>query len=76
MHKIPGIVEGDFDELFNSAVKIVTQHDRCSPALIQRRLSIAYARAARQDKFPENKSLNKASAKSTQKRAKEGEIKL
>ncbi|MFC1711183.1 DNA translocase FtsK [Patescibacteria group bacterium] len=39
--------EDELDELFEEAVKIVTQYDRASASLIQRRLSIGYARAAR-----------------------------
>ncbi len=35
------------DHLFNSAVEIITQHDKASASLLQRRLSIGYARAAR-----------------------------
>ncbi|MBU0998487.1 DNA translocase FtsK [Patescibacteria group bacterium] len=43
---VPGI-EGDVDELFNNAVKEICQYDRASASLLQRRLSIGYARAAR-----------------------------
>ena len=43
---VPG-VEGDTDELFKSAVELVCQFDRASASLLQRRLSIGYARAAR-----------------------------
>jgi DNA segregation ATPase FtsK/SpoIIIE-like protein len=35
------------DELFNNAVEICIQYDRSSPSLLQRRLSIGYARASR-----------------------------
>lgn len=35
------------DELFEAAVKIVTSSDKASASLLQRRLSIGYARAAR-----------------------------
>ncbi|MCL4353428.1 DNA translocase FtsK [Patescibacteria group bacterium] len=35
------------DPLFEEAVRIVCQHDRASSSLLQRRLSIGYARAAR-----------------------------
>jgi S-DNA-T family DNA segregation ATPase FtsK/SpoIIIE len=35
------------DELFDEAVRVVCQHDRASASLLQRRLSIGYARAAR-----------------------------
>lgn len=40
-------VPGDLDELFVDAVKAVCQYDRASASLLQRRLSIGYARAAR-----------------------------
>jgi len=40
-------VEGDIDNLFREAIKIVCQYDRASASLLQRRLSIGYARAAR-----------------------------
>ena len=35
------------DALFDEAVRIICQHDRASASLLQRRLSIGYARAAR-----------------------------
>lgn len=35
------------DEFFDEAVRIVCQHDRASASLLQRRLSVGYARAAR-----------------------------
>ncbi len=35
------------DQLFNQAVEIIMQHDKASASLLQRRLSIGYARAAR-----------------------------
>lgn len=35
------------DELFEDAVKVVTQYDRASASLLQRRLRVGYARAAR-----------------------------
>lgn len=35
------------DELLNNAKEIVMKHDRVSASLLQRRLSIGYARAAR-----------------------------
>ncbi len=44
--KIGGI-EGDIDNLFKEAVKVVCQYDKASSSLLQRRLSIGYARAAR-----------------------------
>ena len=43
---VPGI-EGEIDELFRDAVEVVCQYDRASASLLQRRLSIGYARAAR-----------------------------
>ena len=43
---VPG-VEGDTDDLFKEAVKVVVQYDRASASLLQRRLSVGYARAAR-----------------------------
>jgi S-DNA-T family DNA segregation ATPase FtsK/SpoIIIE len=43
---IPG-VEEELDELFRSAVEVICQYDRASASLLQRRLSIGYARAAR-----------------------------
>lgn len=42
-----GGIEGDMDNLFKEAVKVVCQYDRASASLLQRRLSIGYARAAR-----------------------------
>ena len=44
---IKSIFETDLDDLINEAVKVVTQYDRASASLIQRRLAIGYARAAR-----------------------------
>jgi len=38
---------GDQDELFEEAVRVVTRYDRASASLLQRRLRIGYARAAR-----------------------------
>lgn len=38
---------GEKDNLFEEAMKIVCQYDRASASLLQRRLSIGYARAAR-----------------------------
>jgi S-DNA-T family DNA segregation ATPase FtsK/SpoIIIE len=35
------------DPLFDKAVEIIMQHDKASASLLQRRLSIGYARAAR-----------------------------
>ena len=43
---VPGVA-GDADDLFKEAVKVVAQFDRASASLLQRRLSIGYARAAR-----------------------------
>lgn len=44
--KIPGVGD-EIDDLFEDAIRIVCQYDRASAALIQRRLSTGYARAAR-----------------------------
>lgn len=44
---IPGPSGTEVDELFEEAVRIVTVNDRASASLLQRRLSIGYARAAR-----------------------------
>ena len=38
---------GENDVLFNQAIEIIMQHDKASASLLQRRLSIGYARAAR-----------------------------
>ena len=38
---------GEKDPLFDKAVEIILQHDKASASLLQRRLSIGYARAAR-----------------------------
>lgn len=35
------------DQLFDEAVRIICQHDKASASLLQRRLSVGYARAAR-----------------------------
>lgn len=43
---VPGI-DGEVDDLFKDAVKVVCQFDRASASLLQRRLSIGYARAAK-----------------------------
>ncbi|MBU0569662.1 DNA translocase FtsK, partial [Patescibacteria group bacterium] len=43
---IPGI-DGEMDDLFKNAVEAVCLYDRASASLLQRRLSIGYARAAR-----------------------------
>lgn len=40
-------VDGDIDEYFQQAVKVVCQYERASASLLQRRLSVGYARAAR-----------------------------
>lgn len=40
-------VSGGHDELFDQAIEIIMQHDKASASLLQRRLSIGYARAAR-----------------------------
>ena len=38
---------GEHDPLFNQAIEIIVQYDKASASLLQRRLSIGYARAAR-----------------------------
>lgn len=43
---VPG-VDGEMDDLFRQAVELVCQFDKASASLLQRRLSIGYARAAR-----------------------------
>ena len=42
-----GVSSGEQDSLFDEAKKLVQQSDRASSSLIQRRLSVGYARAAR-----------------------------
>lgn len=44
--QVAGISE-DIDEYFQDAVKVVCQYERASASLLQRRLSVGYARAAR-----------------------------
>lgn len=44
--RLPG-VDGELDPLFKEAVREVCQYERASASLLQRRLSIGYARAAR-----------------------------
>lgn len=39
--------EGDRDDLFEEAVRTIVQYDRASASLLQRRLKVGYARAAR-----------------------------
>ncbi|TSC54221.1 MAG: DNA segregation ATPase FtsK/SpoIIIE, S-DNA-T family [Microgenomates group bacterium LiPW_16] len=43
----PGAPTEERDELLEEAVRVVCQYDRASASLLQRRLSIGYARAAR-----------------------------
>ena len=45
--KIRGGLSGEIDELFEEAVRTICQYDRASASLLQRRLRIGYARAAR-----------------------------
>ncbi len=45
-HAVAG-VSGDVDKEFAEAVRIVCQYDKASASLLQRRLSVGYARAAR-----------------------------
>lgn len=40
-------VDGEMDDKFKEAVEIVCQYDKASSSLLQRRLSVGYARAAR-----------------------------
>jgi DNA segregation ATPase FtsK/SpoIIIE-like protein len=47
MLSAPSAFGGELDELFRKAVEVVAQYDRASAALLQRRLAIGYARAAR-----------------------------
>lgn len=44
--QVPGVV-GETDDLFKESVKLICQYDKASASLLQRRLSIGYARAAR-----------------------------
>lgn len=44
---MPGTSSGETDPLFNPALKIISQEGKASSSLLQRRLSIGYARAAR-----------------------------
>lgn len=44
--KVAGL-DQELDELFKDAVEVVCQYDRASASLLQRRLSVGYARAAR-----------------------------
>jgi S-DNA-T family DNA segregation ATPase FtsK/SpoIIIE len=37
----------DMDDMFEDAVRVITNQDKASASLLQRRLSIGYARAAR-----------------------------
>jgi len=43
---VPGF-EGDIDEYFKKAVELVCQYEKASASMLQRRLSVGYARAAR-----------------------------
>jgi S-DNA-T family DNA segregation ATPase FtsK/SpoIIIE len=43
---VPGVT-GDVDDLFKQAVAEIVQYDRASASLLQRRLRVGYARAAR-----------------------------
>lgn len=45
--KKKGEAEGERDSLFEESVRVVCRYDRASASLLQRRLSIGYARAAR-----------------------------
>ena len=50
---IAGISSEEIDDNFKQAVEVVVQYDRASTSLLQRRLSIGYARAARLHVCPE-----------------------
>lgn len=43
---VPGF-DGEIDELFRRAVELVCQYEKASASMLQRRLSVGYARAAR-----------------------------
>ena len=45
--KLSALEGGSMDELFEDAVRTICQYDRASASLLQRRLRIGYARAAR-----------------------------
>lgn len=45
--KMGGTTSGEKDDLFEDAVRTVCQYDRASASLLQRRLRVGYARAAR-----------------------------
>lgn len=45
--KAQGAGSGDQDDLFEEAVRTICQYDRASASLLQRRLRVGYARAAR-----------------------------
>lgn len=46
-HHAAGGADGEKDDLFEEAVRTICQYDRASASLLQRRLRIGYARAAR-----------------------------
>ncbi|MDO8487253.1 MAG: DNA translocase FtsK 4TM domain-containing protein [Candidatus Curtissbacteria bacterium] len=46
-HGSAGGASGDKDDLFEEAVRTICQYDRASASLLQRRLRVGYARAAR-----------------------------
>jgi S-DNA-T family DNA segregation ATPase FtsK/SpoIIIE len=43
----PAPEEGELDDLSKNAVEVVIQYDRATVSLLQRRLGVGYARAAR-----------------------------
>jgi len=45
--RVGGKGTGDRDDLFEEAVRTICQYDRASASLLQRRLKVGYARAAR-----------------------------
>ena len=47
INRLGGKDSGERDELFEEAVRTICQYDRASASLLQRRLKVGYARAAR-----------------------------
>ncbi len=45
--RVGGKGSGERDDLFEEAVRTICQYDRASASLLQRRLKVGYARAAR-----------------------------
>ncbi|MBP7819660.1 DNA translocase FtsK 4TM domain-containing protein [Candidatus Gracilibacteria bacterium] len=44
---VPGVESSDSDELYEDALRIVVENNKASASLLQRRLKVGYARAAR-----------------------------